>query len=213
MAYLFSNVLQQSLSSNSALVSAPPFTMAGWLFVTVSGAGLVSLCSIARTDDIIGVNIVGLNNQRAAALVSNDGLTTSTIFSQSTIPLNTWAHVCGVFAATNSRQVFLNGIGSSVRTIDCNPSGMNETRIGARNLRGSVGFFMPGRIADVGIWNVALSQEEITSLARGMTCDKIRPQSLVNYFPLVRDPIDAKGGLTITNNNGATVANHPRVYA
>jgi hypothetical protein len=46
-----------------------------------------------------------------------------------------------------------------------------------------------------------------------MTCDKVRPQNLVFYAPLVRDLIDAKGGLTITNNNGATVANHPRVYA
>jgi hypothetical protein len=49
--------------------------------------------------------------------------------------------------------------------------------------------------------------------ADGMTCDKIRPQSLVFYAPLVRDLIDVKGGLTITNNNTATVANHPRVYA
>ena len=45
-----------------------------------------------------------------------------------------------------------------------------------------------------------------------MTCDKIRPQNLVFYAPLVRDLIDQKGGLTITNNNAATVANHPRIY-
>lgn len=46
-----------------------------------------------------------------------------------------------------------------------------------------------------------------------MTCDKIRPQNLVFYAPLIRDLIDQKGGLTNNNNNGATVANHPRVYA
>ncbi len=45
-----------------------------------------------------------------------------------------------------------------------------------------------------------------------MTCDKIRPQNLVFYSPLVRDLIDARGGRAITNNNGATVANHPRIY-
>ena len=45
-----------------------------------------------------------------------------------------------------------------------------------------------------------------------MTCDKVRPQNLVFYAPLVRDLIDAKGGLVITNNNGATVATHPRIY-
>jgi hypothetical protein len=72
--------------------------------------------------------------------------------------------------------------------------------------------FFSGTIAEVGIWNVALTTAEIASLAKGMTPDKIRPQRLVFYAPLVRDLVDAKGGLTITNN-GATVANHPRVYA
>jgi hypothetical protein len=73
--------------------------------------------------------------------------------------------------------------------------------------------YFPGLIAEVGIWNAALTITEIASLAKGMTCDKVRPQSLVFYAPLVRDLNDQKGGLTITNNNGATVANHPRVYA
>jgi len=67
-------------------------------------------------------------------------------------------------------------------------------------------------IAEVGIWNAALTQPEIASLAKGMTCDKIRPQNLVFYTPLVRDLIDQKGGLVITNNNAATVAAHPRIY-
>ncbi len=79
-------------------------------------------------------------------------------------------------------------------------------RIGANNLS-------TFSAAEVGIWNAALTAAEIASLANGMTCDKVRPQSLVFYAPLVRDLIDQKGGLTITNNNGATVANHPRVYA
>jgi hypothetical protein len=73
--------------------------------------------------------------------------------------------------------------------------------------------FLSGGIAEVGIWTAALNADEIKSLAAGMTCDKVRPQSLVFYAPLVRDLVDAKGGLTITNNNTATVANHPRVYA
>jgi hypothetical protein len=76
-----------------------------------------------------------------------------------------------------------------------------------------VGTYFAGSIAEFGIWNAALTAEEVASLAKGMTCDKVRPQSLVFYAPLVRDLNDQKGGLAITNNNGATVANHPRVYA
>ena len=72
--------------------------------------------------------------------------------------------------------------------------------------------FFNGLLAEVGIWNAALSPAEIASLAKGVTCDKIRPQNLVFYAPLIRDLLDQKGGKTITNNNGATVANHPCIY-
>ena len=89
---------------------------------------------------------------------------------------------------------------------------MDRLGVGAF-VRGNVSGFYNGQAAEVGIWNVALTDAEIASLADGMTCDKVRPQSLVFYAPLIRDLQDVRGGLTITNNNGATVANHPRVYA
>ena len=40
----------------------------------------------------------------------------------------------------------------------------------------------------------------------------VRPHALRFYAPLIRDLIDIRGGLAITNNNSATVATHPRVY-
>jgi hypothetical protein len=126
---------------------------------------------------------------------------------------STWQHAAGVWADTNSRTVYLNGGNDVTNTGTVVPSGLVATNIGARFSFGAYGLFMAGLIAEVGIWNVALTADEIASLAKGMTCDKVRPQSLVFYAPLVRDLIDAKGGLTITNNNTATVANHPRVYA
>ena len=92
------------------------------------------------------------------------------------------------------------------------PTGLNTIGIGARYVNG-YGGYSNALIAEVGIWNVALTADEVASLAKGMTCDKIRPQSLVFYAPLVRDLQDTKGGLTITNNNTATIATHPRVYA
>ncbi len=62
------------------------------------------------------------------------------------------------------------------------------------------------------MWQATLTAAEIASLSKGMTCDKIRPQSLVYYTPLIRDIQDLARGMTLTNTN-STVANHPRVYA
>jgi len=106
----------------------------------------------------------------------------------------------------------LNG-GNSVTGGTSRTPTINETLIGARRLSNIVGSYFNGKIAEVGIWNAALTAQEVASLAKGMTCEKIRPQSLVFYVPLVRQLQDVRQGLTITNNNGATVDNHPRVYA
>jgi hypothetical protein len=137
---------------------------------------------------------------------------TATSTSTTAIPLNTWSHTAAVFASTSYRQGYLNGVASTANTTSLSVA-LAQMSVGARIAPALSTVPFLGSIAEVGIWNAALTQPEIASLAKGITCDKVRPQSLVFYAPLVRDLIDYKGGLTITNNNTATVANHPRVYA
>lgn len=74
------------------------------------------------------------------------------------------------------------------------------------------GNFGSGEYAELGAWQATLTAEEIVALSKGMTPDKIRPQSLVFYTPLVRDLVELKSGIALTNTN-TTVATHPRVYA
>jgi hypothetical protein len=126
----------------------------------------------------------------------------------------TWNHAAGVYASTTSKTAYLNAVGNTdTATQGASIISAPAVLVGARRANGLLGVYYTGLIAEVGIWDVALTPEEIASLAKGMTCDKVRPQSLVFYAPLVRDLQDVRGGLTITNNNTATVANHPRVYA
>jgi hypothetical protein len=40
----------------------------------------------------------------------------------------------------------------------------------------------------------------------------VRSRDLSFYAPMVRNLQDLRGGLAITNNNTATVADHPRIY-
>ncbi len=129
---------------------------------------------------------------------------------------NTWTHACGVHASASSRTAYVNGgsSGSNTSVATLSNTGINSVLVGAQsNLTFPTTSYTSGFIAEVGIWNAALTAGEIASLAKGMACDKVRPQSLVFYAPLVRNLVDPRGGITITNNNGATVANHPRVYA
>lgn len=126
-----------------------------------------------------------------------------------------WRHIAGVFTPSTRQELFVDG--SSVSAITSSvPAGVHSGTaplfIGRQN-DAVTNNIWDGDIAETAIWNAALTAAEIASLAKGMTPDKIRPQNLVFYAPLVRDLQDVRGGLTITNNNGATVANHPRVYA
>lgn len=127
--------------------------------------------------------------------------------------LNAWNHACAVFGSATSREIFANGASGATNTSNVGTqNAATGTQIGARTASNSTGFYFNGNIAEIGIWNAALTAAEVASLAKGMSCDKVRPQSLVFYAPLVRALNDQKDGLTITNNNGATVANHPRIY-
>jgi urease beta subunit len=136
--------------------------------------------------------------------------------SNNVIPNNTWTHAC-VTWNTSTAVIYINGQNSASSSINqaLNFGLTHSVCLGARITitASTADRYFPGQLADIAAWNVNLTAAEIASLAKGMTPDKIRPQNLVFYAPLVRNLQDVRGGLTITNNNGATVANHPRVYA
>lgn len=212
MAYEF-NGTNQYLSVASAPATAVPLTLACWFYPdSITANYLLFQVSDGTTLNRFVLAALGTfagDPLRASvAGDSGEGIADST----AGFVANTWQHACGVFSANNSRTVYLNAANSSTNTTTTAPRVLNKVEIAFRTSSGVPGLFLDGRLAEVGIWNAALTQPEIASLAKGMTCDKIRPQSLVFYAPLVRDLIDAKGGLAITNNNGATVAPHPRIY-
>jgi hypothetical protein len=209
MAYNFLTGSAQYLSVPSAVVVSNPVTLACWFnrSATGGGMGLVAISNNTSTN----FQQLSLAASDAILAVSNAGAPIAAALPYAAT--NQWDHGCAVFASDSSRQVFLNATGSAVQTNTVSVTGENVTSIGSRPAgAGIFGQFFNGLIADVGIWNAALTQPEIASLAKGMACDKVRPQNLVFYAPLARDLIDVRGGRTITNNNTATVANHPRIY-
>jgi hypothetical protein len=213
MAYDF-NGSTQFLSTGISPVESEPLTMALW-FNRKNSSSAHGLLAIDRGSNAgTGLHVLGtFAGSSTLVAVSNSGTSSGTATSSGTYNLNTWNHACGVFLSNNSRTVYINGGGAGTNTTTSNVTGLSNISIGARYVGGTVGLYGAVLLAEVGIWNVVLTASEIASLADGFTCDKVRPQSLIFYAPLVRDLQDVRGGLTITNNNSATVAAHPRVYA
>ena len=220
MAYEF-NGTNQTITASAAPVTAEPLTICAWFYPTRNTARtvIVSLCDTtggapgsqmfyALIEDGTAVgDPICATKQNGVSVVAE-------AVSTSGFSTNSWNHGCAVFTSTTSRTIFLNGGSSATNStnVTTNINTVDKTAIGCLGRSPNTAFFQ-GRVAEVGIWNAALTAAEVASLAKGMTCDKVRPQSLVFYAPIVRDLTDQKGGLTITNNNGATVANHTRVYA
>jgi len=209
MAYGFTAASNQYLLSSPPITSVP-LTMVCWFNLTNVGT-LGRLIHLGFGGGEKWHTMYHNSSQLWTSSYSDGtgGQSNRTLTSLS----NTWTHGASVFSANNNRLSYVNGTAGSVNATTVNVSNIDTLSIGSGFFSSASNSPINGRMCEVGIWSDALTAAEIASLAKGMTCDKIRPQSLVFYAPLVRNLQDVKGGRTITNNNGAIVATHPRVYA
>lgn len=207
MAYDFVAANTQYLSTTTTPVTGTPLTLACWFYKDLSlNTRLVDLVNTANGSSFqIRANTGNAIGARAGALATDQ----STVGTQ---VLNQWRHGAGVFTSSTSRTAYVDGTAGTANTTNVTPPNADFIMIGAGNSATTPTTPHDGLIADVGIWNVALTADEISALAKGVACNLVRPQSLVFYAPLIRDLIDIKGGRMITNNNTATVSNHPRLY-
>ena len=207
----------------ASLNPANNLSLACWIYPTTSASGRTVHFYFTRDS---GNNInrcYSLLRQAASAPINTIECsifktdTSSTNVKGTTVTNNnTWYHIALTYEfvtdGTSILRLYVNGAQEGVSTTAVGPiqQAAQTTEIG-RRAGTTQNFPANARIADAGIWNHTLTAGEGASLAAGMSCDKVRPQGLVLYAPLVRDLIDLKGN-TLTNN-GTTVANHPRVYA
>lgn len=209
MAYQF-NGTNQHLSTSSAPADGYPMTLAMWYRPSSLSAPARAMTVSASNGHRHQLTFLPPSSEAQAVTVGGSGVAAAN--GSNSWVVGTWYHHAGVFASATDRSVWVSG--SQVGTNTTNPGALNtfdRVTIGAGAV--PAGVFFPGDIAEVGVWNVALAAAEIASLAKGVACRLVRPQSLVFYAPLIRDLQDLRGGLTITNNNTATVAVHPRIYA
>lgn len=214
MAYSFASASTQFLDVAVAPVTATPLTMAGW--ASIDGAALASvetpICVISNNNFQESFSVViGSNGTssdvfcEAGARAANSGAFAST----AAIPSReVFRHVAGIFTSPTSRTAYISAANAVTNTTSRTPAAIDRLSIGKRFST----VHANGKTAEVAVWNAQLTLAEIESLFKGFKPTRVRPQSLVFYAPLVRNLHDVKGGLVLSNNNGAAVADHPRVY-
>jgi hypothetical protein len=199
----------QYLSRNDAVVASMPLTLAYWGYST-SDANAQDGFSLGQTGGSQCYRLVFKGNDGGDPIISqiigsgtDPSASTSTGYS-----VNTWHHACGVFAAINDIRAFIDGGSKGTNASGTGSLTPDRTSIGALLNHFS------GRVAEVAIWNVALTDDEVAVLGAGYSPLLVRPQSLVAYWPLAsrQSPeIDLIGGYNMTLTNAPPVANHPSV--
>lgn len=215
MAIQFTAASTEYLEVNSTPVVAAPFTMACWFNSDSIAAGQTLLFvgdkdvanefwDLQLRGDVVG-DPLRFERTTSAGTVNAD---TTTGYSA-----NTWQHACAVEASATDARVFLNGTNKGTNTTSRAPAGSDRLSIGRRGSSVPT-LYMSNHIAEVAIYNIALSDAEVALLALGASPLFVHPEALVFYLPMIAlggggTQLDWVGGRTMTETNTPASAAHP----
>ena len=182
-----------------------PYTIAGWFYLPASmtSGAVAGVQDEGGSRDMTGVFATGAGPVVFQAYELNGGGTGGSV-ATATSNLNSlaWNHFCGVFDGDASRTIYFNGGNSATNTTNngANQSLYDSIILGGRNIGGSQ--YVDGYLAEMGVWDVALSADDIASLAKGFSCHLVRQDALLHHIPGVRSDIFPVGDMAATDPIG-----------
>lgn len=184
MAVLFDDAGPEYYTADSP-ISAIPATLACWFRSDTSTPTNQTLLSIGDPTISTAVHALRIRDPAEQDIIalSWDGTTQGFSGGGTSWATDTWTHAAGVFASTTSRTAYINGSASTTNTTSVTPASVTKFTLGFQAQLTS-NFPLSGVLADVGLWNVALTTSEIASLAAGASPLMIRPSALKAYYPL-----------------------------
>ena len=204
MAYDFDGV--DDFFKSSLALSGEPVSVSCWFNPgTSSNDGFLMVMENSGGANNFQFYLGGDNRLRAisrdSASAENEAVSTNTTVA------GTWSHGAAIWAATNDRRVFLDN--TKVTNGTLRPVGATDRIAIADQFSGGVPF--DGMIAEVAVWNIALTDDEVAILNQGFNPQFVRPSALRFYAPLVRELVELRQGAAFTTNGVPVVADHPRV--
>ena len=220
-AYNFDGVNDYIEVQNSQNLNSPTWTISTWINVNGYYFGNVN-GNISDGNTIVGKGTdfnsgfygLGYSSQSLKA-VSYFGIGSQANGAVSTtnITLNNWINVVGTWDGVNMK-IYVNGqLENSNSNFSNNPGINNENLFfGTMAQNNLYPYWLNGKIDDIGIWNRALTQQEITNMYNGVnysdTCNAVSgslTNGLVGYWPFCGNANDQSGNGNNGVVNGATL--------
>ena len=192
------------LEVEQPVVSAAPFTVSCWFNVeSALGTDMAFWWCGDKgvTNAFWGLRANDLASGQNVRFRISSGLGSTDVETSTTYTVGQWHHACAVEASTTDHRAFLDGGGkaTSPNLNGGGAAGSDRTAIG-RFADSTPTVYMDGRIAHVAVWDVALSDQEVASLANGASPLAIRRDNLIAYWPIggLGPEPDVVGGLDMT---------------
>ena len=197
------------------VVASMPFTMACWF---KSSDTTNAQCLMAFVNQSGGVN-GDWHQLRLAGGAAGDPVhavsyatAAQTAATSTGYSANTWHHACGIFASATDRRAYIDGGSKGTNTTAQSPVSLSHTSLGWLWRSDNPAPALAGSIAEAAIWDVALTDEEVAALGKGLCPLFVRPQNIVAYWSLIRDDNDRIGVYNLTAGNTPTWTDHPPIF-
>lgn len=220
MSRVFDGTDDNCNTTIGSMPTAVPVTLSAWVKLDSSWAAgthtIVKLGDFSSYKDFFRIHAFkNSGGTTRFELSSHHGSEKKALHGSSIID-SVWYHVCGVFTSTTSRQIYVNGVAGTENTASSVPVAANFSHlsIGASKSSGSNSNFLKGKIAEVAVWNAALTTTEIGKLVNGNSALFVKEENLRGYWPLqglfsaVVDnysEVDFIGGMDLSPDNGCSI--------
>jgi hypothetical protein len=187
------------LEVDATPLTAVPITVSAWCYPadTTNFKEILDITDKDNTDQWL-VRLALGNDAKVWAFARDSGANNGIASTSTTYGANAWCHACGVFES-GGRAAFLNGGGKGTNATAKSPTGIDRISVG-RAGDSTPSDPMQGRLAEIAVWDAALTDGEVALLARGVSPWRIRPGNLKLYYPLYGsaspEPNLAVGGTT-----------------
>ncbi len=197
-------------------LTASPCTLAAWVkSASTSGSGksILAVCGAGFHYHLIGQSIALGKWYCASRAGGSEAYAAGT-----TAPTTSdWVHVCGVFASSTSRVLYVNGVNEGSNATSTAPT-LSKLAIGIRSdgaTPAATPSWFTGQIAEAAIYSAALDAAQVASLAAGASPIIVAPASLVFYCRLLGEASpepNLLGAAVSLTGSPAKGASHPRIY-
>ena len=213
MSRSFNPATPDFLRSSSAVATAAPFTVAGWFRSPGTGV-TTTLWWMGNKSSNLETWLLYAHNSAAVRFRSVSTSTASiAIDTTNTYTANTWHHACAVEASATDHRVFLDGAGKATSSTSTVPAGVDRTTLGyADDSSPSTGY--DGMLGHWTMWDVALTDDEVATLAAGVSPFTVRPGNIVAYWPANgRSPEpDIVGAFDLTLGGSPSISDEPPIH-